>query len=261
MGIKYLLGGILLWVATSVSAAQKDVLVVHSYHPDFFWNQALVEGLDAATEGEDIAFQHTYLEIKRYQSEAYREQLKTLYIQKLASHQFDAILTTDNAALWLIHELHEYIGNTPVVYAGLNNFGRQHYPLLPKLTGVKEEVDLPRNLALMKRLHPELERVYVLLDDTFSSRQYWNVVQAQLANHGDFGIDIVRLSSLSFSGLRNRIQAMHEGEAVFYLSYFRDSNGQFLDKVKGIHTLTKDAPVPIYGAMSFMLGQVSSVVW
>ncbi|WP_241824102.1 MULTISPECIES: bifunctional diguanylate cyclase/phosphodiesterase [unclassified Salinivibrio] len=255
MGIKYLLGGLLFWVALSVSAAQKNVLVVHSYHPNFFWNQALVEGLDTATAGEDIAFQHTYLEIKRYQSEAYREQLKKLYIQKLGNHQFDAILTTDNAALWLIHQLHEYVGETPVVYAGLNNFGRQHYPLLPKLTGVKEEVDLPRNLALMKRLHPGLERVYVLLDNTFSSRQYWNVVQAQLARNGDSGIDVVRLSSLTFSGLRDRIQAMHDGEAVFYLSYFRDSNGQFLDKLSGIRTLTHNTPVPIYGAMSFMLGQ------
>ncbi|SIO21361.1 ABC transporter substrate binding protein [Salinivibrio sp. ES.052] len=255
MGIKYFLSSLLLIIASSVSAAQKDVLVVHSYHPGFFWNQSLVEGLETATEGKDIAFQHAYLESKRYQSEAYREQLKKLYIHKLTNHNFDAILTTDNAALWLIHELHDYIGDTPVVYAGLNNFGRQHYPLLPQLTGVKEEVDLPRNLALMKQLHPDLERVYLLLDNTFSSRQYWNVVQAQLARGGDSGLDIVRISSLSFSALQDRIQAMHDGEAVFYLSYFRDANGQFLDRLSGISTLTQHAPVPIYGAMSFMLGQ------
>ncbi|WP_241835560.1 ABC transporter substrate binding protein [Salinivibrio kushneri] len=255
MGIRYIFGGLLLLIASSVNAAQKDVLVVHSYHPGFFWNQALVEGLETATQGEEIAFQHSYLESKRYQSDAYREQLKDVYIHKLTNHDFDAILTTDNAALWLIHELHEYVGETPVVYAGLNNFGRQHYPLLPKVTGVKEEIDLPRNLSLMKRLHPDLKRVYVLLDETFSSRQYWNVVKAQLRNDGNAGVEVVRLSSLSFQALHDRIQAMQPGEAVYYLSYFRDKNGTFLDRLSGINSLIQNAPVPIYGAMSFMLGQ------
>ncbi|WP_254659671.1 ABC transporter substrate binding protein [Salinivibrio sp. SS2] len=254
VGIKYLFGVLILMCTCAVSAAQQQVLVVHSYHPGFFWNQALVEGLNTATQGHDIDFQHTYLESKRYQSQAYREQLKKLYIQKLASQRFDAILTTDNAALWLMHELHDYVGDTPVVYAGLNNFGRQHYPLLPRVTGVKEEVDLPRNLALMKRLHPDLERVYLLLDNTFSSRQYWNVVQAQLAHSDLSGIEVVRLSDLSFQALHDRIQAMHEGEGVFYLSYFRDNQGGFMTRQEYLETIVGEAPVPVYGAMSFMLG-------
>ncbi|WP_394213095.1 EAL domain-containing protein [Enterovibrio calviensis] len=233
--------------------AAYQVLAVHSYHPDFFWTESLVEGIEQGIEGQDIVVEHTYLDTKRVQSASYMEELRSLYQTRLRGHHYDAILTTDNAALWLVNALAEDVGDIPVVFSGLNIATYQPFENLSRLTGVEELINVPDNIAFIKALHPDTQRVWLALDDAYSSRDYWQAISEQLVNAGDLGVEVNRLHKMRFDDLVNRIAELESGDVVLFISYFKDADGAFMNHGDLLTKITTSATVPIYGANSFML--------
>lgn len=183
---------LLLLLTTMVSFAQAKtpVLVIHSYHPDFEWSNQVNQGLQEGLEGTDVEIQTVYLDFKRYHSPELFKQLKALYRIKLAEHNYRAILTVDNAALNLVNEMADVVGSTPVIFSGLNQYSRERYKNIDLLTGVNEVVSLPDNLQLMSKLHPDAKRVYVILDETPTSEEYWRMFLQQLENMPSLSMDV-----------------------------------------------------------------------
>ncbi|WP_232312891.1 type 1 periplasmic-binding domain-containing protein [Enterovibrio coralii] len=233
--------------------ASSQVLAIHSYHPDFFWTQSLVEGIESGIKGHEITVEHTYLDSKRVQSDGYFENLKSLYQARLADHDYDAILTTDNAAMWLVGELADEIGDTPVIFSGLNTATSKIDYAVPRLTGVNEAIDIWDNIGLIKQANPDAERVWIVLDDSFSSRQYWTAIESQLASDTQGGVEIKRFHGLLFDELVEQIAQLDAGDVVLFVSYFKDASGTFMEHSDLLTAIQSKANVPIYGASSFML--------
>ena len=145
---------------------------------------------------QPLTLEHAYLDIKRNQSDAYFRQLQELYRIKLLHQDYDAILTTDNAALALVNDLAAHVGNVPVIFSGLNSPSYDEYSQIKRLTGVEELINIPDNLALIKRLHPDVKRVWLVLDESFSSRDYWRAIERQLEASGSAGLDVATGSAL-----------------------------------------------------------------
>lgn len=249
--VKWILLTLLLSYTGAASAYQ--VLAIHSYHSDFFWTKSLVEGIEQQAKPHGIVVEHTYLDTKRVQSPAYHKQLKQLYRERLASQHYDAILTTDNAALWLVNELGQEVGQRPVIFSGLNVANYDEFSQIKRLSGVEETVNLVDNLSLIKTLHPDTERVWLALDDAFSSRQYWTAIEPKLTAAKEQGIEIKRLHQLSFNQLIDAISALDSGDVVLFVSYFKDAEGAFMEHSELLSQITASAQVPVYGANSFML--------
>ncbi|RXJ72618.1 hypothetical protein CS022_14300 [Veronia nyctiphanis] len=172
-------------VVAPLASAEAPVLVIHSYHHGFEWSNQVNKGLEETLEGLDIPIQETYLDVKRNYSSAYRDQLKTLYRYRLAEHKYRAILTVDDAALELVNELADAIGQTPVIFSGLNQYSRERFSNIPRLTGVGELISLPDNLKLMSSLHPDAKRVHLVFDSTATSLSYWRMFREQQEKEGE----------------------------------------------------------------------------
>ncbi|MEZ8130283.1 EAL domain-containing protein [Enterovibrio norvegicus] len=238
---------------SSLLLAADQVLAIHSYHPDFFWTESLVKGIEKGVEGQDIVVEHTYLDTKRIQTPDYLSQLKQLYQSRLQDHHYDAILTTDNVAMWLVDELGDTLGDTPVIFSGLNIDTAQSFERIPRLSGVKELVNVPDNIALIKTLHPDTKRVWVALDDGYSSNQYWNAIEEQLDGVPTLDVTVNRLHNMRFDELVTRISTLEAGDVVFFVSYFKDASGAFMEHKDLLRQISATSLVPIYGASSFML--------
>ena len=243
----------LLQADPSIDTPPMKVLAIHSYHPDFFWTQSLVKGIEQGMATQPLTLEHAYLDIKRNQSDAYFRQLQELYRIKLLHQDYDAILTTDNAALALVNDLAANVGNVPVIFSGLNSPSYDEYSQIKRLTGVEELINIPDNLALIKRLHPDVKRVWLVLDESFSSRDYWRAIERQLEASGSAGLDVQRLHGLSFNALIDRVGELKHGDALLFLSYFTDINGKFMPHDQLLESIGKATSIPIYGTNSFML--------
>lgn len=250
--LKWLIFSVLFFQTGVVFAAYK-VLAIHSYHPDFFWTESLVNGIEQGVQGKNIEVEHTYLDTKRIQSFDYHIELKRLYLARFQEHHYDAILTTDNAALWLVNELADEIGTIPVVFSGLNSTGSGLYDNIEMLSGVEELINVPDNVTLIKQLHPQTERVWIALDDAYSSRQYWQAIDRQLKVFPDQGVEIRRLHQISFDGLVEKVGTLEDGDVVLFVSFFKDANGAFMEHGDLLTQVIASTKVPVYGANSFML--------
>ncbi|WP_429740720.1 ABC transporter substrate binding protein [Enterovibrio makurazakiensis] len=252
----FLLAFLIMKSGTALAAYQ--VLAVHSYHPDFFWTESLVRGIERGIEGQDIdgqniVVEHTYLDTKRIQTADFISELKKLYQARLKDHQYDAILTTDNAALWLVNALAAELGDIPVIFSGLNVPSYDPFQNIQRLSGVEELINVQDNLALIKTLHPDTLRVWFAVDDAYSSRAYWQAIEKQLEHADDLGLEVNRLHQLNFDDLTKRIVEFEAGDVVMFVSYFKDIDGAFMTHGDLLTQVTDSAKVPVYGANSFML--------
>ncbi|WP_299019882.1 ABC transporter substrate binding protein [uncultured Photobacterium sp.] len=235
-----------------VFAQVKDTLVIHSYHRGMSWTDAMQAGLESAIEHHNIPFHVSYMDSKRYQSESYLNELLDIYRTKLANKKYRAIVVTDDHALWLINQLADEIGDTPVVMAGVNNYLPDKYNRLRQVAGVLDTMDASDNIELARELQPDLEHIYVIADKTYTGQALWLGVERYIAMNPS-GVVFHRLSQGSFLEVYDQVAQLPENSAIIFLSYFQDGTGKYMSSSDFLESLTERANAPIYVSYRFML--------
>ncbi len=160
-----------LLLSTALCAAEafkgnENVLVVHSYHQGFFWTDNLQKGLAEQLDSEGISNRVFYLDTKRLQTTQYFDQLESLFRTKFEQEKFKAIIVSDNNALALMQSLHKEIGDTPVIFGGINNYSPALHSNI-RATGIPEHSELAGNIRLIKNFQPDLDKIVVIIDRTY----------------------------------------------------------------------------------------------
>lgn len=103
-GVAFFLGIVMLLIAPSraICDTHPTFLILNSYHKEFKWTDAQVEAakkvlIDAFPNAEIVV---EYMDTKRIYSKVYLDALYHLYDLKYKKTAFDAIVTTDDNALW-----------------------------------------------------------------------------------------------------------------------------------------------------------------
>ncbi len=115
----------------------------------------------SAGPGEPIAYSGEFLDQVNYPA-GHRDRMADLLREKYGERPPNVIVTfgppSFDLGLWLRPTL---FPNASIVFAGLN-----HDPVAgaeePRVTGIQSSVDLPATLRLAVRLHPRIQRVFVI---------------------------------------------------------------------------------------------------
>ena len=141
----------------------RDILILHSYHPDLAWtagiNKAMQEQL--LTNQPDLSIHVEYLDTKRNQTDWYRENyLEKVLVKKLKGLHFKLILSSDNDAFnFLLRHRDDLLGNTPIVFCGVNGFTPEMLSGINGITGVAETPAFTKTIELALRLHPNTQEL------------------------------------------------------------------------------------------------------
>ena len=243
-----------------LALAEANVLVIHSYHQGMQWTDAQQAGLEAVVRSEPVHLQVDYMDSKRYQSPWYLDQLVDLYRAKLSSEKFDAILVTDDNALWLVNQLSDEIGPTPVLMSGINTYKPAKHANLSRIGGVLEANDVAANMTLIQTVQPEVRQYYFITDHTTTGRELWQDAQTYLSQHPE--LDYTYLSPQSFADLFEAVSQLPPHSAIVFLSYFVDGHGVYMPSRELMQTLTRSANAPVYVSYRFLLegGALGGVV-
>ncbi|AIU68285.1 EAL domain-containing protein [Vibrio coralliilyticus] len=233
-------------------AKDKDVLIVHSYHPGFFWTDAFQYGLEDILRGESITTRVVYLDSKRLQNPAYLEQLYKLYQTKLSQETFSAIVVSDNNALNLIQRLAPEIGETPVIFGGINNYNPQMHSQL-RATGVVEDIDIYSNVALIERVQPEVETIYILSDHSVTGEAVRRQVGQFLTLNTEYQTMVEQLVPETYQQLIEFTSSLDKSSAVLFWVYYRDKNGRVATEDEW-EQLNQESKSPIYMVHDLGLG-------
>ena len=237
--------------------SKKKLLVLHSYYKGFEWTDMIDQGIGDALQGHgnDVSIYTEYMDLKRFPEYPHINSLRQVYQIKYARTKFDAILCTDDHAFqFLLQFRDELFPGAPVIFCGVNDFHPSMLKGHPGFTGVVEKLDIRGTLDIALRIHPETERVAVIVDTTPTGVG----VLKEVRNVAPFfsskiGFDIY--DDIKMSDLLQTVGHFTKGTLVLLLNFNRDSIGNNFSHWETVGLLYTVSPVPIYSVWDFFTGR------
>ncbi|GLT19064.1 GGDEF domain-containing protein [Vibrio zhanjiangensis] len=234
-------------------SAGKDILVVHSYHQGFFWTDAFQQGLEDVLQDDDLVLRVEYLDSKRLQDPTYLDQLYQLYKTKLSQEAFSAIVVSDNNALNLMQRLAPQVGDTPVIFGGINHYSPSMHSQL-NATGVIEDIDIYSNITLIERIQPEVKKIFVVSDFSVSGELVRLQVEEFLTINPEYRSVVEQIVPESYQQLIEFSQSLDKSNSILLCMYHRDKNGWIAEGDEW-QTFNQTSGAPIYLVHDLGLGK------
>ncbi len=227
----------------AASFPQLDVVVIHSYHHDYPWTAGQHDGftreLARALPEYEINFSVEYLDTKRVTPSADYSQKFLGYL--LAKHRDTApdliYVTDDNAMNFVLSMGERLFPNVPVFFSGVNNLSLAPILNRRRFSGVFERKSVERNMELVRRLHPDTERIIFVGDGGPTDQAIGARVEEVARRHP--GIPVVRIGENSSEALLSGLRQAGPGVVIVTtIGGVRDRLGRVLELDKALRLLT-----------------------
>lgn len=239
-----------------VSVPPRKVLILSSYHFGYTWSDrelsGIIETLDRSGLKTDLHVE--YLDSKNFPKYEHFEQLKALFAVKYSKIRPALVITLDNPAFeFAIKYRQQLFKDTPVVFAGLNDFDSATLKGETGITGVVEKQDIGGTVKLALALQPETKEVLILHDYTASGLASRSEAEEQLAPLAS-SVKFRYLPDMSIEDISATLRGLKPGTVVLPFSYSRDMSGRVFTHGELTEILSKSSVVPIYGTKEERLG-------
>lgn len=240
----------ILTAAGDVSAQSWRILVLHSYHPEFYWTASIHQGiLEQLDNRKDIHLYVEYMDTKRFSPESLHDDLVHLFKTKYGNLTFDVVISSDdNAFNFLLKERSTLFNNAPIVFCGVNNYSPARLQGQQNITGIAEEVDFLTTTQLILDLFPNTKHIAVVSDITqtglLHQKKYDETVIPLLSNRVTFE----RLYRLAPEELTDKLKALPPDSAVMDLTYWRDPSGKSYTHRESNEMVTTSSAGPVFTA-------------
>lgn len=256
---------ILLFVSTTVAERRapetgdrrKKVLVLHAYHQGLQWTDQITQGIQEIFRPyeRNLEIYYEYLDTKRNYGQNYLDKLYAMHAAKLAKTRFSVIIAADNNALTfaLTHGRSLY-GEVPVVFCGINNYSPAIHANRTDVTGVVERTDFRGTIELMRRLHPQRNHIWLVVDRTVTGDAIVTELSLVLTR---FAQDVTFTFYRDFllEDVPRDLKRLGEKDLIYLLTFNRDAADQFISYTEGIEMIRRSVQVPVYGSWDFYLGK------
>ncbi len=232
-----------IW-SSATSANEQDVLVIQSYHQGYTWTDQFQSGLDPVLKANNIPNRVVYLDTKRHQSADYLEKLYQLYQTKFQDESYQAIVVNDNHALELVNSLSQHIGDTPVIFSGINGYRSQMHDRL-NATGVIANIEMEGNLRLIKTLQPDASHIYVITGHSITDTKVRTSIERYLEKDASFDIIIRQVTPNNYQELHEFVSTVQKDSAILYWSFSQNQEQLSVGK-NTLEQIDDMASVPVY---------------
>jgi len=248
----------LIILATTAVHAQpaRQVLILNSYSYSAQWTHSITKGVEETLLASDpsIKILVEFMDTKSHATHEYYEVLAEQFRIKYGQRKLDAVITSDdNAVNFALQHRDELFHDTPIIFCGVNNHNLPTRVDFTNITGIFEVPDIAGSLHAAMMLDPNLETVYMIIDET-TSRKSVRANAERIVNLYRDRIRLVWLQGLSMDELERKLSSLPEQSAVLLVTFNRDRLGQtftFQETLKRIHKVCRR---PIYGLFDFYLG-------
>ena len=244
-------------VAYARPDSTRKVLILNSYHKEFKWTDDQVSGAkEVLSEGiKDIELFVEYMDTKRIYNKEYIEYLYNIYRLKYKKVQLDAIITTDDNALWFVVKYHkEVFGEAPVSFCGINDYKKSLLEGKQQFTGLVEVMDIKPTIDLALKLHPETRKIVVIVDSTPTGLGQIRDVTAVARQYNNLKFEYLEGKDISHAELFEKLQSLSRDSIVLLTVWLRDKNNVYLSSDEGGRLISSNSTVPVYGIIDMYYG-------
>lgn len=238
---------------------RKDVLILNSYHRGEVWVDNIERGINSVlAKDKNINIHIEYMDTKTIDSDEdeYYKKLYDLYMYKYNTQKFDVIISSDNAAFEFLKKYRNLLFmDTPIVFCGVNNFDYSMIEETQKITGIIEEIDMKSNIKLMLQLHPQIESIVTIMDDTILGEEYEKVLK-KILKENQFDVPIINIKGKTLEDTLEEINTVTKKTAVLFMaSIFKDNNGHVMSSDEALRSIKSKISMPIFGIWDSLIGE------
>ncbi|HKK80602.1 MAG TPA: PAS domain S-box protein, partial [Prolixibacteraceae bacterium] len=158
-------------------------------------------------------------------------------------------------ALWFILQYHkEVFGEVPVSFCGINNYKKSLIKEKQHYTGLVEVLDVKPTIDLALNLHPETQKIVVIVDSTPTGLGQKKDIAAVAQHYGNVKFEYIEGKDTSHSELLEKLRSLSQDTIVLLSVWLRDKNNVYLSPNEGGRLMSANAPVPIYGIIDMYYG-------
>lgn len=259
-----LVWGLMIFGVEAIQAApaNKRVLLIHSYHPDYPTFFELTEGVrdglaQAGFAQPALVFDIEFMDVKRFYSEeavsAFYERL-SMKLSKLPP--YDVILTADDiASQSAIQRQSQLFGDAPIVFFGVNDrpFAMKQNQN-PNVTGVIEAASMLETAELASRLSRE-KPLIVVTDSTPSGIGNLRAFQEEVKNELGSSSRVLSLGDMTFEELKTSLRSFSKEHSLILLSAFRDKTGKTVSFQEAMDFVVTNFSGPVFRMWRPGIGQ------
>ncbi len=241
-------------LVSEAEITNKKVLILNSYHPNFQWSDALVDGIRQGLAGtisdENIFIEH--LDARRFADDTlYYSELNRLLQYKYRVSKPDIIISNDDFAFDYTTQISDSLfAGIPVVFTGLNTIPA-HAVGSPLYTGVMEGMDVEGNLRLIMSLCPKLKKLVIIGGGSVLDQQ----LLSYLRNWKEEYINREQIDSIEFlfwvnetkQSLLDKASKLEKRDAVLFTSMQKFADGQYFSYPESLGQLSMVFNAPIFG--------------
>lgn len=235
----------------------KEILLLHSYNDGLKWTNGITSGIREVLK--DYPFYELsvdYMDSKKYQEEEYLKYLVKLYEKKFFKKKFDVIITADNYAYDFVLKYHKSIfKSSNIVFCGLENFKDKSINKKDKkyITGVVEYKDINENIKIIYKLIPDLETLYIISDNSFSSRAIkQQIIDSSKKFRSKF--KVIFDDNIETDNIKNKIDNLSDNSVILFTSLYQDNFYNYISYEK-LREFFQNSKIPIFALNKIHLGE------
>ncbi|MFA6442028.1 MAG: ABC transporter substrate binding protein [Sterolibacterium sp.] len=235
-----------------------NVLVLHSYSPDYVWTRSQQDGVDtvfgplAATYDVRIEYLDAVHHPELLKAPLVLELLRT----KLADQRFRVVLTSDNAAFDFARAHRaELFPGVPIVFMGLNGYADSMRRGETGITGVAEDPDMLGTLQVLQQLVPETKRIVFpgMAEDLTYPANRATALKALAAFPAQVATEFPEYPDVDAA--LDALRTLPPDSAIIVMANMRTRDGEGISSQRVVELVSAAAPVPVFTNWDFAVGQ------
>ena len=246
-----------LTITTIFANSSKEILLLHSYNNGLKWTDGITQGVkEILDKYPQYELTVEYMDSKKIDSQEYFDILMSLYEKKFSNRRYAVVIAADNYAYEFVLKNHNKLfDKSSIVFSGVENFDKNSIPLDLKkyVTGVVEYKDIKKNIELIRKTITDLNTLYIVSDDTFSSL----AIRNQILNDSDEfqkDIKIVFDNQIDINTILDKVNLLPKNSAILFTSLYKDINEKYITSSQ-LRTFFNSSKYPIFALNKIHLGE------
>ena len=166
----------LLIIILGCAKAEKKILIIFSYHPEYPWVVKETAGAEDVLKDKGIMIEKFYLDTKRHTDSEWWENIAYKAVNKIDEFKPDIVIVFDDNACQLVAK--KYIGkNLPFVFSGMNAEPEDYGFPAENITGVIERHHIKESIELLRKLVPDAKKCAIITDSSQTSMGFLNGIK------------------------------------------------------------------------------------
>ncbi|HOU84664.1 MAG TPA: PAS domain S-box protein [Spirochaetota bacterium] len=242
--------------AGDATALPKRIIIINSYHQTFHWTDEIVTSAAAAIKNKipDAEIYIEYMDSKRFPDynniNAFLKRLETKYTNNAPG----VIIVSDDAAFDLLKKFGGRIfPGVPIVFCGVNDI-KSTENLPQNYFGIIENLDIPGNIDLIKKLFPETKYIAAITDGTPTGLGTRAEIALTEKSNPDISYIYLNGENLSTDELIYELKNLPKNSIAIAPAWYMDKTGKIYLNTESYPLIAENCPVPVISTSASNIG-------